>query len=128
MELRKEAQAHGAEEAVIVNDRGEPIEAAACSVVWWKDGALWRVAASEPILNGVTKRLLGELAEQFRVQFEESSISIAEIGDHEAWLVNALIGIVPVTRWLGYGERAPVDLDRLAAWRSGLAALAVPVG
>jgi branched-subunit amino acid aminotransferase/4-amino-4-deoxychorismate lyase len=128
MRLRAEARAHGAEEAAILNGRGEVIEAAGCSVVWWRGEALFRVAASEPILDGVTQRLLAELARRLDVQFTESSLSVEEVCEHEVWLVNALIGIVPVIGWVDRCERSPLDSSRLATWRAGLAELALPVG
>lgn len=127
MALRSEARAHDADEAAILNDRDEVIEAAACSILWWREGALARVGDEEPILNGVTRRLLAQLAERFGVEVEDCSLPIAEVGGHEVWLANALIGIVPVTRWVGHCDHPPVDHERLAVWREGLAELAAPV-
>jgi branched-subunit amino acid aminotransferase/4-amino-4-deoxychorismate lyase len=134
MQLRATAESHGADEAVIVNGCGELIEAAGCSIAWWEGEVLHLVSASEPVLAGVTRRLLHDLADNCEVEVKESLLPAADADRHEVWLLNALVGIVPVTGWVNAGDTPdrpprtpPLDQARLAAWRQRLESLARPI-
>ena len=122
--LRDRAAAHGAGEAVIADGEGRLIEGAFTSLLWWEDETLWAVPDEAPILPGITRALLIELAGRRGTAVAQRRPAPHELAGRETWLVSALHGIRAVTRWAGGGPQAG-DATRAAAWQSQLEALAV---
>ena len=60
--LRERAAAHGAGEAVIADADGRLLEGAYTSLLWWEGETLCAVPDDAPILPGITRGLLIELA------------------------------------------------------------------
>ncbi len=60
--LRVEAARHGAGEALLCDREGRLLEGAYTSLLWWEGDVLWAVPDDAPILDGVTRRLLVDLA------------------------------------------------------------------
>ena len=60
--LRERAAARGAGEAVLADAGGRLLEGAFTSLLWWEGDTLWAVPDDAPILPGVTRALLIELA------------------------------------------------------------------
>jgi branched-subunit amino acid aminotransferase/4-amino-4-deoxychorismate lyase len=116
--LRARAAAHGAGEALIAD--GTLLEGAFTSLLWWEDDTLCAVDDGAPILPGITRALLLELAAP-RVAFKRPAP--LELAGRETWLVSALHGIRVVTRWAG-SDLEPGDAPRADDWQRRLEALA----
>jgi branched-subunit amino acid aminotransferase/4-amino-4-deoxychorismate lyase len=125
--LRAEAAAHGAGEALLRDGHGRLLEGAYTSLLWWEGDALCTVPDDAPILDGVTRRLLLDLAAADGVEIRYRRPRPAELDGREVWLTSALHGIRAVT-----GSPAPRCLDagpapRAAGWQARLEALAAPL-
>jgi branched-subunit amino acid aminotransferase/4-amino-4-deoxychorismate lyase len=113
--LRERAGAHGAGEAVIADGDGRLLEGAFTSLLWWEGETLCAVPDDAPILPGVTRALLIELARERGTPVAQRRPQARELAGTETWLVSALHGIRAVTRWAG-GPAAGAA-PRAAAWQ-----------
>ncbi|MEA2382545.1 MAG: hypothetical protein QOH72_2516 [Solirubrobacteraceae bacterium] len=125
--LRADAARHGAGEALLCDGDGRLLEGAYTSLLWWEDETLWAVPDDAPILAGVTRGLLLDLAVEAGVPVDYRRPAPAELDGSEVWLTSALHGIRAVTRWMGDGGPPAGAPRRAAEWQARLAALAVPV-
>lgn len=120
--LRDRAAAQGAGEAVIADAGGRLLEGAYTSLLWWEGETLCAVPDDAPILPGITRALLIELAGAVELRRPAPR----ELAGRETWLVSALHGIRAVTRWVGGPE--PGDALRAAAWQRRLESLCATSG
>jgi branched-subunit amino acid aminotransferase/4-amino-4-deoxychorismate lyase len=123
--LRERAQAHGAGEALLSDPDGRLLEGAFTSLLWWQEETLFTVPDDAPILPGITRSLLIELAIQRGTPIEQRRPAPQDLAGRETWLVSALHGIRAVTRWADGGPDAG-GAPRAAAWQRLLDALAAP--
>jgi branched-subunit amino acid aminotransferase/4-amino-4-deoxychorismate lyase len=123
--LRERAAAHGAGEAVLSDADGRLLEGAFTSLLWWEGEALYAVPDDAPILPGVTRGLLLELAHERGTPVAQRRPVPHELADRETWLVSALHGIRTVTGWADGGPRAG-GAPRAATWQRLLDDFAVP--
>jgi branched-subunit amino acid aminotransferase/4-amino-4-deoxychorismate lyase len=114
--LRERAATHGAGEAVLADADGRLLEGAYTSLLWWEGETLWAVPDDAPILPGITRQLLIELACERDAPVAHRRPRVHELAGHETWLVSALHGIRAVTGWAG-GALPAVDAPRAAAWQ-----------
>jgi branched-subunit amino acid aminotransferase/4-amino-4-deoxychorismate lyase len=114
--LRALAAAHGAGEALLADADGRLLEGAFTSLLWWEADTLWAVPDDAPILPGITRALLIELARGRGTPVTQRRPAPHELAGRETWLVSALHGIRAVTQW---AEGGPVagDAPRAAAWQ-----------
>jgi branched-subunit amino acid aminotransferase/4-amino-4-deoxychorismate lyase len=115
--LRERAAAHGAGEAVLCDADGRLLEGAFTSLLWWEQETLWAVPDDAPILRGITRALLIEIARERDVAVAQRRPAPRELDGRETWLVSALHGIRAVTRWANGGPRAG-DAPRAGAWQA----------
>jgi len=104
--LRERAAAHGAGEAVIADADGRLLEGAYTSLLWWEGETLCAVPDDAPILPGITRALLLELASDRGTPVMLRRPAPRELADRETWLVSALHGIRVVTAWANGGPPA----------------------
>jgi branched-subunit amino acid aminotransferase/4-amino-4-deoxychorismate lyase len=127
--LRSDAARRGAGEALLRDRDGRLLEGAYTSLLWWEDETLYAVPDDAPILDGVTRALLLDVAAAAGVGVRHRRPAAAELDGCEVWLTSALHGIRTVTRWAG-GEGGAARAGtpgRAAEWQARLEALAVPV-
>lgn len=122
--LRERAAAHGAGEAMLVDADGRLLEGAFTSLLWWEEETLWAVPDDAPILPGITRALLIDLARESDTAVAHRRPAPQELAGRETWLVSALHGIRVVTRWADGGPAAG-DAPRAATWQRLLDDLAV---
>jgi branched-chain amino acid aminotransferase/4-amino-4-deoxychorismate lyase len=91
---RTQAVAVGADEAVMLNNRGELASGAAANLFWVTEGRLFTPALDCGVLPGITRaRLLAAQA------VEEVAVGPQALDKAEAvFLTNSLIGVRPVSR------------------------------
>jgi branched-subunit amino acid aminotransferase/4-amino-4-deoxychorismate lyase len=121
--LRGRAAAHGAGEAVLSDDGGRLLEGAFTSLLWWEEDTLCAVPDDAPILAGVTRGLLLELARERGTPVDRRRPAPDELAGRETWLVSALHGVRAVTGWAG-GPPAG-DAPRAPEWQGRLEGFAL---
>lgn len=121
--LRESAFESGAGEVLLVAPDATIREGALSSLLWWDGDTLCVVADDEPILDGVTRRLLVELAHTAGVDVAQRRPALADLAGREVWLTSALHGIRALTAWVPDGP-PPGAPARAAAWQAKLEALA----
>jgi branched-subunit amino acid aminotransferase/4-amino-4-deoxychorismate lyase len=121
--LRERAAAHGAGEAVLADADGRLLEGAYTSLLWWEGETLCVVPDDAPILPGVTRALLIEIAGARGTPVEQRRPAPADLADRETWLVSALHGIRAITAWVG-GPQAGAA-SRADSWQRALDAYSV---
>ena len=114
--LREQAAAHGAGEALIADADGGLLEGAFTSLLWWDGETLCVVPDDAPILPGITRTLLIEIARERDTPVAQRRPASRELAGRETWLVSALHGIRAVTRWADGGPAAG-DAPRAADWQ-----------
>ena len=114
--LRARAGAHGAGEALLSDGEGRLIEGAFTSLLWWEGETLCAVPDDAPILPGITRALLLELARDRGTPLAQRRPAPQELADRETWLVSALHGIRVVTGWADGGPPAG-GAPRAGGWQ-----------
>ncbi|TWX40545.1 hypothetical protein ES689_03600 [Frigoribacterium sp. ACAM 257] len=125
-DLRAEASARGAEEAVILSPEGHVVEGAWSSLVWWRGDSLCTPADDLPRLPGVTSRTVLTLAAVLGVDVLHDRTTPAELDGAEIWSLSALHGVRIVDGWVD-GPSPAEEPGRLAAWQARLDALRRPL-
>lgn len=110
---RAEAHSAGADEAVMLNNRGELACAGAANLFWIADGRLFTPHLDCGVLAGITRARL-----MAREAVEEVAVGPEVLDRAEAvFLTNSLIGVRPVSR---LGDRVFAENTTLARLREGL--------
>lgn len=106
-QLRRTANLHGADEAVLLTLDGYIAEGALSSIVWVKDDTLYLPDDSTPWLPSVTRSVVVDLAMQAGLAVREVRAKPSELEGSEVWSLSALQGIRGVTRWSGVSITQP---------------------
>ena len=114
--LRERAAAHGAGEAVLADADGRLLEGAFTSLLWWEGETLCAVPDDAPILPGITRALLIELACERGTPVAQRRPHARGLAGTETWLVSALHGIRVVTGWASDGPPAG-GAPRAGGWQ-----------
>ncbi|MGA0602653.1 aminotransferase class IV [Caulobacter sp. KR2-114] len=94
---RREAQAAGADEAVMLNTRGEVACAAVANLIWRRDGRLFTPALGCGVLDGIVRRGLLAAARDAGEAIAEVAVGRAALDAADAIvLTNSLVGVRPV--------------------------------
>jgi branched-chain amino acid aminotransferase len=111
-----EARARGFDEAVMLNERGEVVEATAANVFWARDGELFTPSLATGCLAGVTRRFVLEAAARRKVRVGEGSYPLAALGEaDEVFLTNSGWGLFPVAQFDLHAYAAPGPMLALLA-------------
>lgn len=119
---RAQARAAGADDALLLDDRGLVSETSAANLFWLTPGGTLRTpAASCPILPGITRAAVLEIASSRSLAVEEGEWGPEELAAAaEAFATSSLRGVMPVTaldgRPIGGGGPGPRTLDLAAAY------------
>jgi branched-chain amino acid aminotransferase len=107
----REAHAAGALEALWLDDKGQVAEGAISSVFAVRGGRVHTPALDTPILPGITRAAVLELAAELQVAVEESALAVADLcAAEEVFLTNSMMEVMPVVR---------VGTERIGAGRPG---------
>ncbi len=123
-QLRRAANLHGADEAVLLTEDGFIADGALSSIVWWEKETLVGPDDTTPWLPSITRGLVFELAVQAGYQTSQRRAKPAELAGCEVWSLSALQGIRSVEAWEGV-EIAPARLA--SPFSKRLAMLAQPL-
>lgn len=98
MQLRRKAQLHGADEALLLDARGHIIEGALSSIVWWRDDRMFAPNLETRWLPSVTREEVLDIARQCGYEVVETSSPLANLEGCEFWSLSSLQGIRRVSR------------------------------
>jgi branched-subunit amino acid aminotransferase/4-amino-4-deoxychorismate lyase len=99
--LRRAANLHGADEAVLVDERGYISDGALSAIIWWHGDTLCAPDESTPWLPSITRDLVLEIADQAGYQTQLVSQRPSDLSGSEVWSLSSLQGIRGVTNWSG---------------------------
>jgi branched-chain amino acid aminotransferase len=103
----EEARSRGFSEAVMVNERGEIVGAAAANIFWAEGGELFTPSAGTGCIAGVTRGFVIEIARRLRLSVIEGGFPVQRLLDaSEVFLTSTARGIISV---------ASFDLKQYAA-------------
>lgn len=122
--LRRAANLHGADEAVLLDDNGVISDGALSSIVWWHGDMLCAPDDSTAWLPSITRELVFELASQAGYQTQQVAETPSDLNGSEVWSLSSLQGIRGVTSWNGVQLGA---LRLLQPFRKRLTMLLEPV-
>ena len=91
------AQEKGFDEAVILNQKGNIAEASRSNLFFIKDKELFTPSLECGCLNGITRRVIFDLAKKYHIKAYAGAFSILDLyACDEAFLTNSLMGIMPL--------------------------------
>lgn len=95
---RAEAEARGADEALLLNTDGHVAEAAASNIFWLADGAVCTPPVSDGALSGVTRAVLLDVCQRRGIPTRELHLKPGDLPRADGvFLTNSVSGIVPVS-------------------------------
>jgi branched-chain amino acid aminotransferase len=95
---RQEADAAGADDAILLNTQGKVTCATAANIFLWDSNTLITPPLSDGCLNGTVRRTVLEIASQTGIAAFEESITPSTLANVEsAFLTNSLVGLQPLT-------------------------------
>ncbi len=103
LQMRRNAQMHGADEAVITDSRGNILEGALSSIVWWQGDVLCAPGDELPWLDSITRREVFSIAEQMGLKTRLKTAKPADLVGLEVWALSSLQGIRVASEWVGLG-------------------------
>jgi branched-chain amino acid aminotransferase group I len=117
-----EALALGADEAILLNERGFVCEGSTSNIFLVAAGSLITPSEESGILPGITREAVLELAHALGIEAGEGEIPVAELLQaDEAFLTNSIIEVEPITvvdgRPIGSGKPGVVTRRLMAAYR-----------
>ena len=94
---RSQAAAAGAEEAVMLNERGLVAECSTSNIFIVASGRLLTPSLESGILPGITRDVIMELASSLGVEASECDVAVADLFNaDEAFITNSVIEILPI--------------------------------
>jgi len=124
---RMEAEAAGADEALLRNERGFIVEGSASNIFFVQQAKLSTPSAESGILPGITREAVMELARSLKIDVQECEVRLDEFGDYEeVFLTNSVMELMPLVRvedregrafLIGAGKPGPVTRKLMAAYR-----------
>lgn len=123
---KREADAAGLDEALLLNERGAIAEGSISNVFFAAGSRLVTPPLDSGILPGITRRAVLELGDSLGISVAEREVGLADIGQFgEAFLTNSLMEIMPLVgvkegdKDINIGDGSPGDITRrlMAAYR-----------
>jgi len=120
---RGAARAAGADDAILLNERGELAEASTSNLFLVKDGNLRTPPVEAGILPGITRAVVLELAARLNIAAHEGTLTIEELHQaDEAFLTNSIMEIMPLTyveeQAVGKGKPGPLTTRLMTAYQA----------
>lgn len=121
MLARREARTAGADEALLLNEKGLLAEASMSNVFLVSEGSLRTPGLESGVLPGVTREAVIELAGGLGIDAVECDITMGDLmGAEEVFLTNSVMEIMPLTTVegnpVGDGKPGPVTQKLMAGY------------
>ena len=118
-----EAIQAGAMEAVMLNEQGYVSECTGDNIFLLKNGVLLTPPVADGALDGVTRRVILELAEQLQIPWKEQTLTRYDIFiSDECFLTGTAAEVIPVIaldrRPIGDGKPGPLTGKLIEAFRA----------
>jgi hypothetical protein len=104
-QLRNQALANRADEAILLNSEGFISEGSLSSLIWWEDDVLVAPGNEIPWLESITRTDVFEIAEQLGIKTQFANRTPEDLINKEVWLLSSLQGIRTVTNWVGLSDQ-----------------------
>ena len=118
---RAEAEAQGADEALLLNTNGEVAEAASGNLFWIEQGKICTVPADGGLLPGIARTVVLEICRELGLPTGQSVIKPEPLRRVEGMFVTqSALGIIPVTALDGVPVAASPLIGRIAAAYDGM--------
>lgn len=119
---RMEARVAGADEALLLNERGFLAEGSTSNIFLVSGGNLLTPSEESGALPGITREAVLELASALGIKAVQREVALEELWQaDEAFLTNSLLEIMPVTEVgghpIGLGIAGPVTKALIAAYK-----------
>lgn len=118
--LRRKANLHGCDEAVLLSADGFVADGALSAIMWWQDDVLCAPDDRTDWLPSITRELVLEIAQQAGFETNLAHSRPEDLPGCEVWSLSALQGIRAVTYWPGVDVATP---KRSQSFRKRLALL-----
>jgi len=93
----QEARAKGFDEALLLNCERSLAEGSRSNIFFVKDKILFTPSLKCGCLNGITRKVVFDLAQKYKIRTKEGIFSVGDLLDaDEAFFTNSLMGIMPV--------------------------------
>lgn len=103
MQMRRAAQMHGADEAVLLTNQGYIVEGALTSLVWFRDDVLCAPGEDIDWIPSITRKEVFAIAESMGMQTRSETVKPADLVGLEIWALSSLHGIRAVDSWVDLG-------------------------
>ncbi len=110
MLAREEAEKRGADEGVLLNDRGHVTEGASSNIFLVKNGRILTPPLPEGLLPGTRRKLILRLAKKLKIPLREKPLFPKDLRvANEAFITSAVKDVMPVGYFEGkkIGKKAP---------------------
>ena len=110
---RADADAAGADEALILDEAGRVVEGASANVFWVRGDELWSPGPHEGALDGITRRWVADQCRKLGWTVREGTLPLEQVRDAEGlFFTLSSLGPVeaceldgrPLPRWPGFAE------------------------
>lgn len=120
---RRQARDAGADDALLINDRGMLAEASSSNIFIFAKGVLKTPKPENGLLPGITRDIVLELSTSLGVKYQETDIRFEDLMEaDEAFLTNSLIEVMPLTEVnevkIGSGNPGEVTRRLMAAYQA----------
>ena len=103
MQMRRAAQMHGADEAVLLTREGYIVEGALTSLVWFRGDVLCAPGEDIDWIPSITRKEVFAIAESMGMQTRSETVKPADLVGLEIWALSSLHGIRAVESWVDLG-------------------------
>jgi branched-subunit amino acid aminotransferase/4-amino-4-deoxychorismate lyase len=103
MQMRRAAQMHGADEAVLLTEQGYIVEGALTSLVWFRGDVLCAPGEDIDWIPSITRKEVFSIAESMGMQTRNETVKPADLVGLEIWALSSLHGIRAVENWVDLG-------------------------
>lgn len=117
----QEARAAGADEALILNEKGMLAEGSTCNIFLAKDKTLISPTIQSGALPGITREAIFELAQSLKIQAVEREVHPEELAQaDEIFRTSSILEIMPITylgkKPIGSGKPGPLTQRLMSAY------------
>jgi branched-chain amino acid aminotransferase len=96
---RFQSRAVGAQESIFLDTDGYVAEGSMSNIFWVKSNQLYTPSTERPILPGITRAIVLEIASKARITVKEGQWTLEQLlAADEAFLTNSLMELMPLTR------------------------------
>jgi len=104
----REAQAEGAFDAILLNEKGRVSETTARNLFLASEGVLWTPPTYEGALPGVTRAAVLQIARQEKIRCKEASVTVERLRSaDEVFLTGSGVGILGIASVDGHRHEPP---------------------